>query len=108
MAFARPGPRDTMATPALGKFLLFRTDLHAPNPEECRQQGLCTRVAVRSGACTCIYQELCTDKDAAGRPSFSAQLKRLGGEWRDRRQLIDRWERERRRLATLGGIWDEL
>jgi len=92
---------------ALAKLLLFRTGLHAPNPEECREQGLCTCVAVRSGACTCIYQELCTDKGATGRPSFSAQLKRLGGEWRDRRQLIDRWERERRRVATLGGIWDD-
>ena len=55
-----------------------------------------------------LYEHLCTDTDAAGQPSFSAQLARLRAEWRDRRQLVDRWERERRRLATLGGIWDDL
>ena len=92
---------------ALAKLIIFRTDLHAPDPEECREQGLCKCVGVRSGACTCIYQELCTDNDAAGKPSFCAQLKRLQSEWRDRRRLIDRWEHERRRWATLGGIWDD-
>ena len=29
-----------------------------------------------------LYEHLCTDTDAAGQPSFSAQLARLRTEWR--------------------------
>eukprot|EP00662_Eupelagonemidae_sp_cell21_P040749 gene40749-13210_t len=96
----------TRETDALAKLLLFRTDLHAPDPAECSAQRMCTRLGTsRGGACTCIWEHLCTDRDADGRRSFAAQLHslaRLRTEWREQRKRIDRWERERRREANLG------
>ena len=43
-------------TDALAKILLFRTELHAPDPAVCSAEKRCTRVGTsRGGACTCLF-----------------------------------------------------